>query len=696
MVFRARQTRVILSVAVLFLFAQTPRAQETPRAPFSAQQAPGTQTALATHVEHLLTALRDSAASVAELAFDDQIAGHSYYADYRIITTPSARPQPALTVVVRLVDAARNGDAWFAGLPEDTEIILVAPRREVAASVEITAALQSSAGNQPVIYVSEGAATSMRISAPWYVTPVWLTRLIAEARVPSVDYAQLNAARLGFGRRDAVLTRALTAGQAAVRLELHPSDSLSSALGALPRRIGAATADSAFVRDSARNYLVIPATEPIVLNEPVLIWGIVATAMVLILVAVARPRRIGRYIRGIRHNAIPFILLYAALLLSLAAGNVLLRAIGTSLLVVTTPLLLAGAKLTLAVVIVGLLYPVLHIRIARASAVYSGASLLLLMLGALISGAVSVTLSTFFVLSFIFGFLFSIARFAWVKALMLLAAVVPPVSLLLALSGTADATMAAALLWPPLWHELVSAILVLPLLLMFFRLESLTPRFPLLTVLITVAVASFALITARIIVDFRAGPTPEVAVREFYPDPAATDARATPPQSGVIELSGRTQGSVAIRSSQGERIVCAEVPCASELTVQSVPVAMDVSVIPALDRNRILWRVTTEIPARSVRVVITTDQPVQLYASDIPSQEPLGSRGTRFALLPGTYPPQSIAHEAVLRTEAPATAITITVMTTFDHASDRPVMVHRSDWIVHASTTIETAEVDVP
>jgi hypothetical protein len=94
--------------------------------------------------------------------------------------------------------------------------------------------------------------------------------------------------------------------------------------------------------------------------------------------------------------------------------------------------------------------------------------------------------------------------------------------------------------------------------------------------------------------------------------------------------------------------------------------------------------------------VITTDQPVQLYASDIPSQEPLGSRGTRFALLPGTYPPQSIAHEAVLRTEAPATVITITVMATFDHANERPVVVHRSDWIVHTSTTIETAAENVP
>jgi hypothetical protein len=601
-----------------------------------------------------------------ELTAND--AGHSYYPDY--LGTGVTNPQ--LLLIVEADSPVLDDPALAGAIPPSVALLLVAPRRAPDAAAQVATAVPEVGPGVPRVFLTRGSRDEWRLSVAGHAAPAWFARAITLSGSHPVSLAQLNAARLGFGRRDPNLRTALTRGMVAARLEVTGPASLREALtaaeGALleSQRAGRAEVET--------NYLILPAPDPVILSEQALVWSIIFTVSILLLRAVSRPKRVHLYVRAIRHNVLPLMGLFAALVLSLMAANLALRAIAGIEGVSPDPLLLAGGKLTLGFLVLSALYPFLHIRLRRSSAVYSGASLLLLLWSALFAGAASVIFGAFFVIAFFFGFLFSLARRPWLKAIALVAALLPGGYLLFALAAVSDPSMAEALLRPPFSRELLTAVLLFPLLLMFFRLEALTPRVPLLAVMVMVSLISLAFITATIIVEARGTETVTLDVRELFP---LEEDRGTVQIPTVGEISvradGRFDGSVRLRLPRTEEVVeCSSLPCVQVITAGSPPpLSLGTDFTTILDRNSVRWRVAFATdPGQTVtdvRFLVTTDQPMQLYSADLPTIQATGSIGRRFEVVPGPHPPAEVSGAVILRRpETPAApssagAVTVTI-----------------------------------
>ncbi|MCG8478444.1 MAG: hypothetical protein MI724_05055 [Spirochaetales bacterium] len=551
-----------------------------------------------------------------------------------------------MLVIVDLMSLAESGVEVLGGLPDSVAVMVVAPRRNIETTARLAGELSPLPISTPRVFLDIGESREWRVSVPGEVTPAWFARAIATSREVPIDLAQLNAARLGFGLEDAVLRAALNAGMPAARLELLDMSDLTAAIEPLDAYLEASREAGAPRREDS-NHLIIPGSPPVVVSERVLIWSIVATATLLLSYAVVRPRRAKRYLRAIGHNITPIIGIYIVLVLSLIAGNGGLRLLARIDADVAPPLLQAGAKIAASFLTLGLLYPLLHIRLRRASTVYSGASLLFLLLGSVISGTVSIITSAFLFLAFLFGFFFSLAHNAWLKSIALLAALLPSAYLLIALAAVADPAMAESLFRPPLWREIVTAVLFLPLLLMFFRIEALTPRLPLLTITVSIAATALAIIVATIIMRLREPEPIRISVVERYriTGPTVPDAGEI-----VIEGSGSVPDDGFAVAREGRAFIeCARIPCRRSLAAPRPPMTLQVDRTDALGRHRLSWTIQFDRPADKVDVVLEADRPIQLYASDIVAEEEVGSTDTRFVLLPGPLPPAEIGGTVVLR-----------------------------------------------
>ena len=581
----------------------------------------------------------------------DNTLGHSFYPDLLLRATT----RPSVLIVVERTDPRPALAQLLADIPESAALLVTAPRNDSFVPARVATALPELPADIPRVFLSLGEIDEWRLSVPGAMAPVWLARTIAETNPLPISLAQLNAAHLGFGRRDGNLDMALARGYAAARLETRDQDTARAALDALVAALQ--TLPPASIRSQERNYLIVPSDGvvlggPVVLSEQVLVWSIVVTFVLLLLYAVNRPKRVQRYLRAIRHNLAPILGIFLVLVFSLMTGNLALRALAGIERLNPHPLLLAAGKFSIGFILLGLLYPLLHIRLRRASAVYSGASLALLLMGAFVSGAVSLIFGTFFVATFVLGFLFSLARPAWLKALALAAALSPVVYLLIALAAVADTSMAEALLRPPFWRELVTAVLLLPLLLMFFRLEALTPRVPLLVVLVMVSTIGLALVAATIISELQQARTIPVVIRETYPDSAAVAPSGAPDTGEVtmIGANGESAPVAVVLTAAGQAIAqCDNLPCTRQIVAPAPPATLSGAVSTALDRYTLDWAVAFSEPIDRFRLHIQTDVPVQLYASDLPSEQPLGSTGQQFTVVPGPFPPERWRSTVVLR-----------------------------------------------
>jgi hypothetical protein len=610
------------------------------------------------HVTSRIDRFRDTLPfplSPVELTAND--AGHSYYPDY--LGTGVTNPQ--LILVVEADSPVLDDPALSAAVPPTVALLLVAPRRAPDAAAQVAAALPDLGPGIPRIFLTRGSSDEWRLSVAGLAAPAWFARAITLSGSHPVSLAQLNAARLGFGRRDPNLRTALTRGLTAARLEVTGPASLQAALVAAERAL--VDSQRSGRQEVETNYLILPTPDPLVLSEQALVWSIILTVSILLLRAVSRPKRIRLYVRAIRHNLLPLLGLFTALVLSLMATNLVLRVIAGIEGVSPDPLLLAGGKFALGFLVLSALYPFLHIRLRRSSAVYSGASLLLLLLSALFAGAASVIFGAFFVIAFFFGFLFSLARQPWLKAAALAAALLPGGYLLFALAAVSDPSMAEALLRPPFSRELLTAVLLFPLLLMFFRLEALTPRVPLLAIMVMISLISLAFITATIIVESRGTEAVALAVRERFPLEEERGAVGVPTTGEIsIRGDGRFDGALQLRLPRtGEVVACAALPCLHVISADSPPpLRLESDLTTILDRHSLRWRVRfgaeTGQTVTDVRFLITTDQPMQLYSADLPTAQATGSIGRRFEVVPGPSPPGEVSAGIILRRPETPTA----------------------------------------
>jgi len=625
------------------------------------------------------------------------VTGHSFYPDLFI---GSRGPISTLLVVpLSTLDAAAV--PVLRDLPQSIHILVTAPRSDPAADAIAVAELLAVDPSTAVVYLSRGETSRWRLAVEGEVSPAWIAQTVIAADSASFNPVPVNAARLGLGRRDLVLEHALAGGQSAVRLEIADYHDLPGAITPFAGVV-AANRNTREVRYE-RNYLVLPsfsipfrdaATVPVVVIEAILVWSIVIVAALLVLYAVSRPRRVRRYSQAIAHNIALFLGLFLILLAGLVLGNLAIRATGTffSLEGLAYPLIVA--KFAFAFVLLTPLYPTLHRRFRRSSSVYSGAALFLLILGSLIASIFSLILGVFFVLAFIFGFLFSLSHRAILKSIFLLAAFAPGTYLLISIGGVADLDTLATILTPPFWREVVMVVLIMPLMLMFFRLDILVTRLPLLPILGMISLTATAVAVAVIITALGAPVSPEIVIAERYPEPGGALVESVP-ESGEIRVSGTVGDEGVSLLRRGTRLVaCDTLPCGTIVPAGAPPMTITFEVGEALDRYTVSYEITFHRPPRGMELSLRTNTPAQLYATDLPGSAFPGDTAGEFVFTPGPYPPPVVAGTIVLRDVELPTRVIAGVTARFvgeglvpardEVAPVATIRSHRTEWTVQA------------
>jgi hypothetical protein len=588
---------------------------------------------------------------------------HSWYPDIVI----GASGERDILLVIPLETLSGTFLEELHNLPSSVEILIVAPRtgRDAAAGVVRTV---SDPDNQTaVVYRLPGEPSQWRLSVEGRVTPVWLAGAAIRSGALPASIAMVNTARLGLGRREPVLESALDDGQSALALQLNTDSDLPTVLTDLAGAIDSGPGRNE--RPVEQNYLIFPFTfgdlPTLVITEGTLIWSIVVLATLMVLYAVSRPRRIKRYVSAIGHNVVLFLAIFLLLVAILIMGNMVIRLLGSRFPLSGIALPLTVAKYSLGLTVFTLLHPLLHGRLRRGSTVYSGAALLLLMIGSIIASLFSLILGAFFIVAFLFGFFFSLSHNGLLKFFFLLLAFLPGSYLLVTVASVADLETIRTLLIPSLWREVVTAVLLLPLVLMFFRLDILVQKIPVLPIAGMIAGVVTAIAVATAIHTLGETDASFVRIQERYPR-EMDDMPGSVPEEGILTLTGVIgSGEIQVRRDNETLLRCEAPPCSVVLPAGPPPVQLQVETGRALDRHTIAYEVTFLEPASAVNVILLADSPVQLYAATLPGQIPPGDTGRSIEFRPGPFPPAGISETVVLRNVPERSRITLLVRARF-------------------------------
>jgi hypothetical protein len=590
--------------------------------------------------------LRDRSVELPSARSDE----HRFYPD---ILIPSADVPELLIVADLTVDTELFRALALLESPS-TAILFLAPRTSVSEAASVAVAPIGIPNRVPRIIVGTADTTEWIVGVPGTITPLWLARTLRSVENVRLSSGRLNAAYLGFGRSDALLGPLLDANLAAARLDLDQPDRLQSIIDAVH-----ASLPSGESRPRDRSYLMIPGRRSPILSEPLLVWSLAVVAIGLLLFAVARPRRVKRYVTAIGHQAGLIIVLFLLLLVSLMASNLVLRVLLRIPQIADETLLLALGKLATGLIVLALLFRAIHPRVGRPSTAFTGAAILFLVMGSIVSAVFSIPVSAFFVLMTLFGFLFSLSAYPPIKAVFFLLTLIPGLYLLFGFTALADSAMTRALLTPPIWREILTAIFVFPILLMFFRLDIITPQLPLLVVVAMLATVGLALISATMITVAAQPREVRITVEERRVADSSPEV--------VITSDVAFDGIVSVSLPDGEILSCDRSPCVRERSGRDAPFSLQLSRSSLLDRDAIDWRIeVADRGARTYQIRIDADQEIQLYASDVPSQlNPVGSTARRFLLTPGPYPPDPYTGSVVVRGGETPVRVVVTVTAEF-------------------------------
>lgn len=559
-------------------------------------------------------------------SFARNALGHSFYPDM-VLTPDRAGPDgqsvPPILIVVRLEEPPYVIDAVVAAVRAGVPAVVLAPRRLLQDRVAIATDESVAPRAVPRVVITAAARSSWQVAAGEAIAPLGLVAAAAETAI-EVDVVGLNATHLGFGPSDTLLEGLAAAGVAGMTLRL--GDEPTAGDGDGDGAIGAAAAAGAAAvgvvgvalaatplsdwGDEVAYLAVGGAGTPILtVGELPLVIGTLAVAVLSLLFAVARARQVRRYMRAIGHNAAPILLLYLVLVGALVAAGRLLALPAVGATAASYPVAAVVARAALGVVTIGIVWPLLHVRMRRATTAYTGMAIVLLIGGTLAAAAVSVVLASFFVLTLVIAILFSLTRMAWLKLALVGLAAAPGLYLLVTFTLAGDPLLTQALIAPPIVRDAQIALLAMPVLLMFFRVDVLMPRVPIGGLLTMIAAISCAIAAATIITGLGSDET-------YDPVPVVL-----PPLIEVRASSAR-----------------------------------------ALTREVITIEWTDAARVTGMRFRVAASAPVELYATDIPAAQPLGSRATSFTFEPGPYPPAEGQTTVVLLPDGPLQTVTITLV----------------------------------
>lgn len=587
--------------------------------------------------------------------------GHAFYPD--LLRAPRAPLR--LLLVMDYLTAPHLTAALFNPdrLPPGTGVLVTAPRNRPGDAIQIIEAVPGYTRRIPVVFLREGPVTQWSLTTRNRAVPFWLARTVATATSAPVDAAGLSAGHLGFGPGDDVLRTALEEGIPAARLLVASPHDLPVVIQELEEALERIAGEP---RDTSRNYLMAPFSQALFLRERDIITLFVFIGVALLFYTLSHLRQVHRYWRALRRNLPAVLLSLVVLTASLMAANLTLRLALTIPQVVDNPFLPGAGKAALGSLVMGLMAILLQNRIRRITAIYSGTAVFLLLAGVIVAASRSIVLGTYFAISFFFCVIFSFSRSGLLKGAALILSLAPVAYVVFAVGSVADTPLITTILTPPLYREIVTAVLFLPALLMLFRLDSLTPRIPLLLFLTMFSVVAVAVVVASTVHLAGTPSATRITVESIFPADAAATLDEIP-GDGVVHVrmapgSREPAPPVDVVLPSGITVSCPSPPCSTFVSPAPPPPAtIATTVAPTLDRHAVYWELTLDRHVENATVRFETDQPVQLYASDLPTVQPLGSRGTRFSLATGPYPPRRLVGTLVFRTEARPVRLVATV-----------------------------------
>lgn len=561
-------------------------------------------------------------------------AEHSFY--------PSFLIGPAETAAVLLVIGIDAPDhVWSTALrlaDEFAVIVVGAPDNpdRVAAMAARGADLPP---DLPRIVLQAGNRFEWELGTPQSVAPVWVARGIAAVAGTNLSAPRLFAARLGYGAENRVLDGILRREVGAAQLTLDQAtaaDQVPTIRGAL-RRL-------AFTDQRAweRHYLVLPALpfgagpyNPTVIGESVMVWSVVGAIAALLAIAMLRPQRTRRYVHVLSRRLPLLLILIAVTSGALIGANAVIGSLAREALGAVPPLVLAFGKIALAVLTGAVALIALHVHFMRGTTVYAAAAILFFLVLLIAAAFWNLALVPLLLWSLTAATLFSLARNAVIKALWFLVAITPLLFQSLALLTLGDPRLVEDLLTPTFTFEVLVAIALLPVLLMFLRLDFLTRRVPLFRWAAHLAAVT-VLVTALLSAMYYMNPPPVVPSVTQITDVGGAarfvvSASATPTADFFPVRIVRDGEEVVIGS-------CEALPCNAESSVEP-PGAVEARIAQRLERYQVNLTVQHAREAQNVRLVIDFDRPVQLYESSLPATPDVGATANRFVLHPGASPP---------------------------------------------------------
>lgn len=177
-----------------------------------------------------------------------------------------------------------------------------------------------------------------------------------------------------------------------------------------------------------------------------------------------------------RKNAWQLPLLYAAITVYLFVATYLIATITAARSFPTlwsyAPVITFAAKLLVAITLFGMSHEALRKALfSQNSSFYSGWALFLHLLALIVLLVFNLALSFYFVWTFALTFLFGHARYPWLKRLLFLLSLIPPLFFVFTVLERGENRIAEMLILSPRNATLLMSLMLLPYLLMLFRLD---------------------------------------------------------------------------------------------------------------------------------------------------------------------------------------------------------------------------------
>jgi hypothetical protein len=326
------------------------------------------------------------------------------------------------------------------------------------------------------------------------VTPFYMLQAIRDISTRELRFGiagnRLQLARLGLSVPEQPVGHLLSRGVPAIQIGNATGASLARWLSALLYRDQEPVNRALMVerilrlpsllpRDAEweRNYAVLQGGPLYLLLGERELLGIGGLVLISILLyAVSRPMRVRRYARTMQKNDWHLPFLYGAITVYLFFATMLIDTIAAirsfPSLWTYAPVITFAAKLLIAITLFGLSHEALRKALfSRNSSFYSGWALFLHLLALIVLLFFNLALSFYFVWTFALAFFFSYVRYPRLKRLLFFLALLPPVFFVFTVLEWEENRIARVLISSPAEATLLISLILLPYLLMLFRLD---------------------------------------------------------------------------------------------------------------------------------------------------------------------------------------------------------------------------------